>query len=44
MTMKLGSKYDLIDTPRKLKYRFTEVMKALRGLDYTKYALSTTVY
>ena len=42
--MKLGSKYDLPDTPpRKLK-TFTEVMKVLKGVDYTKNALLILIH
>ena len=46
--MKLGSKYDLLDpiptpTPQ-AENRFTEVMKVLKGVDYTKNALLIHIY
>ena len=43
--MKLGSKNDLLDTPANWNTDLlSEVTEAYKGLDYTKYALSTIIY
>ena len=43
--MKLGSKYNLLNTPYPANYRSKkDPVKALRGVDVTKYALSTIIY
>ena len=43
--MKLGSKYNLLNTPTPANYRSKkDPMKALGRIDFTKYALSTIIY
>ena len=48
--MKLGSKYNLLDTPRILKYKqiywskYLQSVEKIQWVDFTKYALSTIMY
>ena len=48
--MKLGSKYDLLNTPRILKYKqiywskYLQSVEKIKRADFTKYALSTIIY
>ena len=41
--MKLGSKYNLLNTPTNYRTK-KDPMKALGRIDFTKYALSTIIY
>ena len=41
--MKLGSKYNLLNTPANYRSK-KDPMKALGRIDFTKYALSTIIY
>ena len=41
--MKLGSKYNLLNTPRKLQSK-KDQKKALGRIDFTKYAISAIIY
>ena len=48
--MKLGSKYDLLDTPCILKYKqiywrkYLQSVEMIQCVDFTKYALSVIIY
>ena len=48
--MKLGSKYDLLNTPCILKYKqiywskYLQSVEKIQRVDFTKYALSTIIY
>ena len=48
--MKLGSKYDLRNTPSILRYKqiywskYLQIVEKIKWDDFTKYALSTIIY
>ena len=48
--MKLGSKYDLLDIPRKMKYKqiywskYLQSVEKIQWVDFIKYALSIIIY